>query len=272
MTVALFALTGFGNRVLRALVDAGQPPDLLITRREAGPYPYHAETDLAEEAAALGIPTAFGRAGEEQVAEAAWDLVLVATYHRILPAPVVYAAPMAINFHPSLLPRWRGPSPIYAALRNGDAESGMTAHLLGERLDDGPILIQSRLRVSSEDDQGTLRDRLSDLGATLAVDIVLRLLHGGPLPHPVPQSADGASWASRPDEKDLVIDLGATVGEIARQVRALSPWPLAKLEGSPIRRVAGVRAPRGGDIGVICRLDGMLTVRCADGEMDLLLG
>lgn len=148
----------------------------------------------------------------------------------------------------------------------------MTAHLLGEGLDDGPILAQSRLRVGPEEDQGALRERLSDLGAILAVDLVGRLLHGDRLPPPVPQPAEGVSWAARPDEQDLVIDLGATVGEIARQVRALSPWPLARLEGWPIRRVTGVRPLRGKNTELICRHSGMLTVRCADGEMDLLLG
>ncbi len=271
MNIALFALTGFGNRVLRALVGAGRAPSLLVTRRETGPYPYHPEEDLAEEAGRLGVATLFGRDGEAAVAARDWDLVLVATYHRMLAAEVLAAAPVALNLHPSLLPRWRGAAPIHAALRHGDAETGVSAVVLGAGVDDGPVVAAARLAITAGDDQGTLRGSGSP---TWRPGWRSRSSSGSPPERCRPasaQAADAVTWAHRPSEAELQIDPGDTAAAIARQVRAPAPVAGGADRGPGGRPVAAIRARDAGSPGVLGRVGDTLTLRVADGVMELVV-
>jgi methionyl-tRNA formyltransferase len=151
------------------------------------------------------------------------EVLVVAAYGRILPGPLLRAAPRgAINVHASLLPRWRGAAPIQRALLAGDAVTGATIMQMEESLDTGPILLQAKLPISAEDTAGALQDKLAALGA----ELLLRALAEAPAAQP--QNEAEATYAARIDNSEAEIDWGRSAQEVDRQVRAFNPAPGAR--------------------------------------------
>ena len=151
------------------------------------------------------------------------EVLVVAAYGRILPGPLLRAAPRgAINVHASLLPRWRGAAPIQRAVLAGDTVTGATIMQMEESLDTGPILLQAQLRISAEDTAGALHDKLATLGA----ELLLRALAEAPPARP--QNEAEATYAARVDTSEAEIDWGRSAQEIDRQVRAFNPAPGAR--------------------------------------------
>jgi len=168
--------------------------------------------------AALGEPTVL-----QAVTARAPEALVVAAYGRILPGPLLRAAPRgAINVHASLLPRWRGAAPVQRALLAGDAVTGATIMQMEESLDTGPILLQAQLPISTEDTTGALQDKLAALGA----ELLLRALAEAPAARP--QNEAEATYAARIDTSEAEIDWDRTAQEIDRQVRAFNPAPGAR--------------------------------------------
>jgi methionyl-tRNA formyltransferase len=242
LRTVLLGLTGFGNAALQALDDLGAPPVLVVTRHEPHPHPYYETPHLADQAAALAIPVAEAEAGEALIPELGPDLLLVATYHRVLPRRVLAAARLAVNLHPSLLPRYRGASPCHWVIRDGEAETGLTAHRLDEQLDAGPILWQERLAIRPFDTHGSLRRRLADLTTAATRDVVARIAGGGLVAEP--QDEARATWCRRLSPEDRVLDLQDAPDRVARHLRALTPWPgaLVSVDGT-LRPVLGAVGP-----------------------------
>lgn len=154
------------------------------------------------------------------------DIFVVAAFGQILPQAVLdIPACGAINVHASLLPRWRGASPIQAAIRAGDANSGATIMLLDAGLDTGPILTQRAIPLAKDETGGSLHDQLARLGADLLAETLPAWLAGDI----APQEQDSAlsTYAPQLKKADGEIDWTMTAHEIERQVRAYNPWPLA---------------------------------------------
>jgi len=152
------------------------------------------------------------------------DLICVAAYGQIL-KPELLDIPEfgCINVHASLLPRWRGASPINAAILHGDTHSGVTIMKMGPGLDDGPILTQESIEILPDETAGSLSDRLSNLGGNLVVATIPSYLQN----EIIPQLQDPAFTTYAPQLKksagDLNFELSAK--SLARTVRAFSPWP-----------------------------------------------
>lgn len=155
------------------------------------------------------------------------DAIALASYGRILPGELLALPRLgALNVHPSLLPKYRGATPIQSALLNGDAETGVTIMLMDSGMDTGEIVLQETAAIEPEDTYGTLHDRLALYGGELlgrALDLAMR----GPLPHH-PQS--GVSSLTRPiDRDDLILDPSWEPARAVNAVRAFSPSPGARL-------------------------------------------
>ena len=169
---------------------------------------------------------------------ASWnpDILVVVAYGLILPPAVLSIPRLAcINIHASLLPRWRGAAPIHRSILSGDAETGITIMLMDAGLDTGPMLLQKRVEITPTETSSTLHDRLAALGA----DALLEALSGwvsGEL-KPIPQPADGVTYASKIEKAEAWIDWQRDAVEIERQVRAFNPWPIAetRLDGEQLR-------------------------------------
>jgi methionyl-tRNA formyltransferase len=107
------------------------------------------------------------------------DIIIVAAYGQILPAAVLeLPRHKCINIHPSLLPRYRGPSPVAAPILNGDPVTGVTIMLIERKVDSGPILSQVELSISDEDTTESLSERLAVMGARKLVETIPRWVEG----------------------------------------------------------------------------------------------
>ena len=160
----------------------------------------------------------------DQLAALEPDLIVVAAYGQIL-RPNVLALPTfgCINVHASLLPRWRGASPINAAILAGDPLTGSTIMRMDEGMDTGPILAQAAEPIRPDDTAGSLHDRLAQQGATLLASTLPCYLGGQLSPRPQPDA--GATLCRLLKKEHARIDWTLPAGRIERMVRAYDPWP-----------------------------------------------
>ncbi len=128
-----------------------------------------------------------------------------------------------LNIHASLLPRWRGAAPIHRAIEAGDAETGVTIMQMDAGLDTGDMLLVEKLPIAATDTSATLHDKLAALGARLMVE-ALELAACGGL-KPVPQAAQGISYAHKIEKHEAVIDWAQPASLIVQRVRAFNPFP-----------------------------------------------
>jgi methionyl-tRNA formyltransferase len=152
------------------------------------------------------------------------DIIVIAAYGRILPDAILNIPRFrCVNIHPSLLPRYRGPSPIAAAILSGDVTTGVTIMLVEHKVDSGPILSQQEMRITDEDTTGTLSHCLAELGADLLIETLPEWTAGRILP--VAQDESLASYTRMETREDGALDWRQPAERLWRQVRALSPWP-----------------------------------------------
>ena len=157
---------------------------------------------------------------------AAWapDLIVVAAFGQILRRPVLDLPPRGcLNVHASLLPRWRGASPIQHAVLHGDSETGVTLMGMNEGLDTGPILARRVLPIRDDHTAASLEQELADIGAQLLVESLPAYLAGDL--RPVAQDERFATYAPRLKRVDGLLDARQTAQELQRRVRALNPRP-----------------------------------------------
>jgi len=160
----------------------------------------------------------------EQLRDWKPDLIVVAAYGQILkPGVLDLSLYGCVNVHASLLPRWRGASPIQAAILHGDQETGITIMDMDIGMDTGPIISQRIIPIQPDDNSGTLSESLSILGAELLMDTLTPLLKGELTP--IPQDNALATYAPMLKKKDGQLDFTHPAEYLARQVRAFYPWP-----------------------------------------------
>jgi methionyl-tRNA formyltransferase len=152
------------------------------------------------------------------------DLIAMAAYGQILPKEILEIPKYGcLNVHPSLLPKYRGPSPIQYAILNGDKETGVTIVLMDEKMDHGPILAQRKLEIEEDESAFTLHDKLANLGASLLIETISKWQRG--LIKPQPQDERKAIYTKILTREDGRIIWKKTAQELEREVRAFSGWP-----------------------------------------------
>ncbi len=161
------------------------------------------------------------------------DFLVVVSYGQILSQEILDFPRIApVNVHGSLLPRFRGASPIQHALLAGDKETGVTIQHMVKELDAGPILAQGKVTIEPRDTFVLLHDRLAAMGAELLQNTLIAPLL------PVPQPTEGIVRCGKLDRKDGDVDPSSmTAEEIDRKVRALTPWPGVTMTfyGEPVK-------------------------------------
>lgn len=152
------------------------------------------------------------------------DAIVVAAYGRFLPAPVLDAPPHGcLNLHPSLLPKYRGPSPVVTAILEGEAITGITLMKLGAGMDTGPIIAQRERPIGRQDTAGTLTAALFRLGAGLLLENLSRWVAGQIAPQP--QDDAQATVTRKLERADGQADWGLSAEALERRCRAYTPWP-----------------------------------------------
>ncbi len=204
------------------------------------------------------------------------DVIVVVAYgqklgNEILQLPRIYC----LNIHPSLLPRYRGPSPVQRAILNGDGHTGVCVVKVTEKMDSGPILGVARVPVPPEATTPEMEDALAQAGADLLVDVLQAVQERRAIE--VPQDEREASYARKFEKNDGRIDWRKPAFRIHNFVRALHPFPCAFAfvgrQRVNIYRVAGQRYPQKPDHrpGTILAVEkDSFRVACGDGDVTVL--
>lgn len=229
--VAFFGSPDFAVPTLEALIDSAYRPVVVVTQpdRPAGrgralrPPPVKV---VAETAGIDVLQPERLREPEATAALAAYEpeLQVITAYGQILRPDVLALTRFGtLNVHASILPRWRGASPVTAAILAGDSESGATIMLVDAGEDTGDMLRARVEPIRVEDDAGSLSERLAQIGAELLLETIPDWLAGSITPQP--QDDAQVTRAPRLKKEQGRIDWARPATEIALQVRAFSPWP-----------------------------------------------
>ena len=233
----------FALASLEALVDADHNVVAVLTQpdRPAGRGKRLTPSPVKRFAEAQGIDVMQPVTLKDDAAVAALgatgpDALIVAAYGLLLPQPVLDLPTRGcINVHASLLPRWRGAAPIQAAIREGDAETGVCLMRMTAGLDCGPVYTCDTTPIGSAETAGELHDRLAAMGANLLVRNLDGILAGDLEPRE--QDTDAATYAGKITREDARLDWERTAAELDRHIRAYNPVPGAwfELDGEAVK-------------------------------------
>jgi len=286
MKIVFIGTGKFGAIILDKLVQSKFKPDFLIcphdkpvgrkqiltacpTKKIAKKY----NVEIAE------INTLKGKEGFFK--ELAPDLIIVADTNFILPQEILEISKNGcLNIHPSLLPKYRGSSPLQATILAGDKETGVTVILMDEKIDHGDIVQSIKYKIGNLDPTyEKLRNNLAELGAELLINILPNWLQGKISPEE--QKHNEATYTKKLTKQDGQIDWSKSAIEIERQVRALNPWPgtyaffehkgikkRLKILSSSVFKVneAKLKNKKNGDI---IRLDKRMIIACKENSLIL---
>jgi methionyl-tRNA formyltransferase len=235
-------------------------------------------TPVEQEARRLGIPVLTPSTLKTPEAIDAFrahraDAAVVVAYGMILPQAILDVPALGcFNLHASLLPRWRGAAPINRAIMEGDAETGVMVMKMDVGLDTGDIAMAERVAIADQMTAADLHDRLSRLGADLAVR-AMAALERSQL-QLAKQPSEGVTYAAKIDKAEARIDWNRPSRAVLRHIHGLSPFPGAwsevSLEGAPAR-VKILRCAQAGGSGAPGEvLDDHLTIACADGAIRII--
>ena len=153
-----------------------------------------------------------------------YHLGVTAQYGLLIPTHIFTAFPLGIlNVHTSLLPKYRGASPIQSALINGETETGVTIMKMDEGLDTGPILLQQKVPIDADETYPMLEQKLAPIAAKLLLDAIPKYVSGELAP--VPQDNSQATFCRELTRDDGRIDWNRPAREIYNQYRGMTPWP-----------------------------------------------
>jgi methionyl-tRNA formyltransferase len=280
MRLAFMGTPAFAARLLTAVHDAGheiaavyaQPPKPRGRGQALQPSPVQAEAER------LGLEVRTPVSMRDPGAIAAFqaldiDALVVAAYGQILVKAVLDAPRLgSFNVHASLLPRWRGAAPIQRAIMAGDRETGVQIMRMTEGLDEGAVLMTSRIDIDAEETAGTLTDKLTEAAVELLPRALAAIAAGAA--EETPQAAEGATYAKKIKPSEARIDWTSRAVEVDRQIRGLSPFPGAWFTAETPKgelRIKALLSRLGLGSGAPGeQLDERLLIACGEGAVRLL--
>lgn len=280
--IVFFGSPDFAVPSLEALSAGPLRPALVVTQpdRPAGRGRQATPTAVRRAAERLGIEVAViesfrGGRGRDLLAAVGADFFVVAAFGLIFPEALLRLPRVApVNLHASLLPAWRGASPVNMAIVGGDRLTGVSTMRMVRELDAGPVYLQRSTEIAERETAGELSVRLAEIGAALLVETLDRIIARGLGPQP--QSDLGVSYAPRLSKRDGLIPWDRGAPAVHDHIRGMNPWPGSHtiFGGAAIKVLAAEPADRG-DPGaapgtVLDTGGGAVTVACADGAVRLL--
>ena len=211
----------------------------------------------------------------DKIKEVNPDLIVVVAYGKILPKEIIDIPKYGIiNVHSSLLPKYRGASPIHSAILNGDKESGVSIMYIEEGLDSGDVILKETCEITEDDTLGTLHDRLKELGA-IGLEKALKLIEAGEV-KAEKQDDSKATFVKPITKEQTKIDCNNTKEVIFNQIRGLNPFPGAythneKNENIKIYKSEKLEKEYAGENGTVVEMTKKgPVVKVANGALRLL--
>jgi len=219
----------FGAIILEELIKAGYKPILVVTASDkpVGRKQIITPPPVKVLAEKYGIPVL--QPGKIQntkyeIQNTKPDLIIVAAYGQILPKEILEIPKNgSLNVHPSLLPKYRGPTPIQTAILNGDKKTGVTIILMDEKIDHGPIINQRALEIEKNETATTLQNKLAEFGASLLLETIQKWQKG--MLKTYPQDETKATYTKILTREDGRINWKKTAQALEKEVRAYTLWP-----------------------------------------------
>lgn len=277
MNIVFMGTPDFAEESLRALVGAGYnvsavftKPDMPVGRKHILTPP---EVKVAAEELRLPVyqPTTLK---DDQVFETLKDLnpdlIVVVAYGKLLPKRVLDLPKYGcINVHASLLPKYRGASPIQWAIVCGESETGVSTMLLDEGMDTGDILLTAKTEISDTENVEQLWDRLKEMGGKLLIDTVKGLEENSITP--IKQDESQASYAPIIKKTDGLIDWSKSAFEINCKIRGLHAWPVAytKVDGKILKIFSAEIVEKQGECGKVLKSEKELIVACGEKALKI---
>lgn len=237
MKIVFFGSSSFSLAALKACEESKAhqvsvittPPQKKGRGLHLGPTPVAAfarERGLCvEEPASLKNPEIL-----DKVKQFEPDLFVASSYGKIIPESwLSLPKQYSLNVHPSLLPKYRGASPLPWPILNGDLVTGLTIIDIAKELDSGDIFYQEEIPLSDDWDAAKLGERLAELSFDALTKLFRKIEEGKPLSRR-PQDASQATYARKLEKKDGIVIWGESAQGIARKIRALQPWPGTSIE------------------------------------------
>ena len=197
------------------------------------------------------------------------DIVIVVAYGKILPATLLNLDKVIfINVHASLLPRWRGAAPIQRSIMNMDNETGISIMKIVSKLDAGPVIMQSKIKITPETNYEKLSIRMSNLGAKLILN-TLELIENNKADF-IDQNESEATYAWKIKKSESKINWNENAKGIVAKINALYPSPGCWFDflGSRIKIIKAKEIIDKGEPGVI--LDNQFTIACSKNAIQIL--
>ncbi len=234
------AILSLGYRVVGVYAQPDKPSG---RGRVAVPPP--TKTFALERGIPVFQPTSLRRPeAQGELSALAPDVAVVAAYGKLLP-PEVLRIPRfgCVNVHPSLLPRYRGPSPVASAILDGEAGTGTTIMLLGEGMDSGPVLAGRSESIGADDTTESLTSRLFRIGAELLTEVLPLWVRGEVVPQPQDETLATVTKKLQKEDGEAQWELAAE--DLERRLRAFTPWPglFTRWNGKMLKIVSAAALP-----------------------------
>ena len=277
MRIVFFGSPDFALPSLESLVAAGHDLALVVSQpaRPVGRHAALTDPPVAARAKALGLPvwqpeSLKGEEALSRLVSREADRFVVVAYGRILGPRTLAAARLgAVNVHGSILPRWRGASPVQAALLAGDAETGISIMQMDVGMDTGAVLAEVRTPIGPSDDSSVLSARLARMGAELLLATLPSIEEGTAVA--VAQPAEGVTECPKVRREDGRVSWADGAAVLVRKERAFTPWPglYAFRNGGRVKLVGLSRVEGAGAPGTVLEAGGRLVVACGEGAIEV---
>ncbi len=217
--------------VLRALVEAGYKVEAVYANHEDPISHQKRDLEISKVAQEFNIPVILPGNKiplAEKLKKHPADVAVLVAYGKIVPQAVIDMFPKGIiNIHPSLLPLYRGPTPIESVILAGDNKTGVSLMMLSQEMDAGPILAQRTVHLNGRESKQDLADKLLGLGKELLIETLPKYITGDIKPrkqsHP-----SRATYTQKINKQDGQIDWTKPAAQIEREIRAYADWPKSR--------------------------------------------
>lgn len=272
---AFFGTHDFAATILQGLLDSNIiSVDLIFTQpdRKTGRKQIVEESPVKKLAKKYNIPVEQPESLKNyKLHTENCELAIVAQYGLIIPKNILDSFPKgAINVHGSLLPKYRGASPIQMALVNGEKETGVTIMMMDEKMDHGQILSQEKIEIKADETYPDLAAKMSVTGLDLLLKTLPKYLDGALKPQT--QEEDKATFTKLITKEDGLVDFQKTNGEICNQYRGLTPWPgiWTTWNGKRLKLLSISKSDKSLPAGQVQFEDKKIFIGCGQGSIGVL--